>query len=465
MRSPARPRVIAYPLPPTEPSPHGVAPSSDYTIEVGGTAVPVYAAKVVSNGSVTTESILTGKPVATAIDTASFAWFDAAYPVVVTVRPARPFERVTVRPSSYGIEPEVRNGEMRFRLDRPRKLSIELDGETDRPLLLFAGEPEADAPSPDDADVVYFGPGVHEAGEIRPASGQTVYLAGGAVVRGVISVTDAENVAIRGRGVLDASGIERHEHNHVIGLKNCRNCCMEGIVVYDSPLWTVVPWKCEGLMIRDLRLLGNWRPNSDGIDVVCSRDVTIEDCFIRAFDDCIALKGCSYGYDCGRAPVENVLVRGCVIWCDLASAFEIGVETQTEAVRNIRYTDCDIIHVMHDEYWSAMSIHNGDAAEISDVRYEDVRVEDCRARLLHVAIREFWAVKKDRGFGPIRDVTLRNVSVLTGPQPWCEITGFDGEHAVERVTFDNVRILGRKVDAPADLGLRTNEHVRDVRFV
>jgi hypothetical protein len=60
---------------------------------------------------------------------------------------------------------------------------VKVNGSLDRPLHLFANPLEKDAPKQDDPNVVYFGPGVHDPGPIQIKNNQTLYLAGGAIVR------------------------------------------------------------------------------------------------------------------------------------------------------------------------------------------------------------------------------------------------------------------------------------------
>ena len=51
---------------------------------------------------------------------------------------------------------------------------------------LFANPPEAQAPKPGDPNVVFFGPGIHEVSHLVVTDNQTVYIAGGAIVRAII---------------------------------------------------------------------------------------------------------------------------------------------------------------------------------------------------------------------------------------------------------------------------------------
>jgi hypothetical protein len=86
--------------------------------------------------------------------------------------------------------------------------------------------------------------------------------------------------------------------------------------------------------------------------------------FLRNFDDVIALKGLK-GYDWRN--VENIMVQGCVLWCDWGRALEIGSETCADEFRNIIFSDCDIIHTSH----TAIDLQNGDRG----ILFEDMRVE------------------------------------------------------------------------------------------
>ena len=65
-------------------------------------------------------------------------------------------------------------------------MTLEVNGNWVGALHLFANPPETDAPQPGDPNVIYFGPGIHEVSQLVVRNNQTVYVAGGAVVRGVI---------------------------------------------------------------------------------------------------------------------------------------------------------------------------------------------------------------------------------------------------------------------------------------
>ncbi len=84
------------------------------------------------------------------------------------------------------IEPKIDGTQVTLAIAEPCNLTVEINDDWVHSLHLFANPIEANAPQPNDPHVIYFGPGIHEikAG-ITVGSGQTLYLAGGAILHGV----------------------------------------------------------------------------------------------------------------------------------------------------------------------------------------------------------------------------------------------------------------------------------------
>jgi hypothetical protein len=88
---------------------------------------------------------------------------------------------------------------------------VELDRSPRDPLFIFANPSEVDVPTAATPNVIYFGPGLTDLGTkpLSVANGQTVYLAGGAYVKGRLQLARRNapgGVTVRGRGIL--SGID-----------------------------------------------------------------------------------------------------------------------------------------------------------------------------------------------------------------------------------------------------------------
>ncbi len=153
---------------------------------------------------------------------ASMAYFDFAGKVEVWVQKNNGFVHTAeVRPLSYNIVSEIEGNIMTFSLEEPRNISLEVNGDKLHNLHLFANPIRNDKPDLDDPDVIYFGPGVHRPGDLpgdvfHISSGKTIYLDGGAVVKGKFMIDSAHDVRIFGHGIIyqPERGVEiRHSQN------------------------------------------------------------------------------------------------------------------------------------------------------------------------------------------------------------------------------------------------------------
>ncbi len=385
-------------------------------------------------------------------------------------------EDVTIRPLSKGVKPLVRDGKVFFTIREPGQYSVEINGRH-RNLHIFADPEERGVPDSENA-TYYFPPGVHHPEKrIVLQSGESVYLARGAVVYGEIESTDANNVRIFGRGILDGSLIARDDKGDgvcdvradgLVHFTRCKNIVMDGVILRDSALWTVTPINCECIRFTNVKVIGMWRYNSDGFDFVNSRSVRVADCFLRTYDDTVVIKGL-YFPDGDRSNEkmnnENYLIENCVLWCDWGGALEVGAETVCDEYRNITYRNCDIIRNAD----GAMRLHCGDRAFVHDVLYDNIRIEyskyDTKSIMQdtdemvydppkepnHKDIGHIWMYcgmwSPDNIPGLVRDVTYRNISIITDPEvdePVFCFDGADAEHDINGVTIENVRCNGNR---------------------
>ncbi len=455
------------------PGPAGEDPSDDFSVRIDGQPAFVYRARV---SAMPVNQVWPGyqRPL-DQTELASFAYFDMGAPVQVEITSRKPIQSVTVRPLSYRIQPAVAGQTISFRLEKPCQIAVEVN-DWHNALHLFANPPEDNRPDLSGPHVRAFGPGVHEAGKIVLHSGETLYIAGGAVVHGAVFAEGAHDVSILGRGILDASHFERHEAGPMIELQRCSNVQIDGLVLRDPNVWTVMPAGCTDVHMRNLKLIGLWRYNADGIDVVNSQHVLVEDCFVRSFDDSLVVKGLDHdtGHQAADTSVRDVRFRHCVVWNDWGRGLEIGAETQAPAMEHITFEDCDIVHFVH----RAMDVQHGDRALVRGVRFEDIRVEEPITEGARIADRPhtpdevgllaelivaatMW--NKDAERGRIEGVRFKDIRVLTGLPLRTNIAGFDADHPVRDVTFENLTWPGRRVETlEADL-FTLNDYARDVR--
>lgn len=113
----------------------------------------------------------------------------------------------------------------------------------------------------------------------------------------------ATNVTIQGSGVVDAMGpwwwyAFHHDRQalaagrpNLIQLVNCKNVEITGILLKDSPFWTIHPVFCDNVHIHHMSIRAPmYAPNVDGVDPDSSSNVLIEHNDISCGDDHIAVK-------------------------------------------------------------------------------------------------------------------------------------------------------------------------------
>ncbi len=362
-------------------------------------------------------------------------------------------QSAVVRPLSLGIEPEIADGRVRFTLPEPVGATVEINGSTEGALHLFVSPPDADAPQPDDPGVIYLGPGEHK-GILTPASGETVYLAEGAVLCGAIHANGVTDVRVAGRGIIDGSAFDRWEDTVVpINFENSQNITVEGITILDPSAWTLNLYKCADVAVRNVRIVGA-RSNSDGVTIQSCERVEVTDCFVRGWDDNLVVKG----YD---GDARDIAFRRCVLWTDLAQSCEIGYETRADVIERITFEDITVLHAFHKP---VLSIHNSDNAHVRDILYRNIVVEDARvgqgdgtAFLIDLTTtKSQWSQSKERG--TIRDVVIDGFTVLGGEEGSVRFFSFSKDANIDRVTLRNLSILGEAITSLDQLKLNVNRH-------
>ncbi len=454
-------KVVTYPAPRGEPA------SRDFTIEADGKPVFGYIARVYDtrHGKGRPSKHIGHDPRFT---TVTFGYFDFQGEVTVKVASTRDVKSAVVRPLSYGVEPSISGNVITFTLDRPRHVTLEINGRALRCLHLFTNPLETDPPKPDDPKVRYFGPGTHRVKQIELKSGQTLYIAGGAVVMAeggkdkvkgpIVSVQGAENVTIRGRGILDSSLIPWRNRNMVVVSKSA-NVTVRDIILRDANVWTVVMREAHHVQVRNIKMI-SYRLNSDGINSCNSQDIVIDGCFVRNRDDSIVMKGLVRD-----APVKNVTVQNCVVWNDWGYSLGVTYEIRSD-ISNITFRNCDIIHstkASRREMF-VLGVLVGDAGTVRSIRFEDIRVERAANSLIGLTIRKHPWTKDDRT-GNIREIVFKNVSLIGGKFPPSVFFGNGPDSTVENVTFENLRIHGKRVANPKEGRFEVGKFVSNMKFL
>lgn len=398
------------------------------------------------------------------VQDASMVQFDMGSPVELMVKKNNGTVReVAIRPLSKSIEYKQIQNAILFTLEKPQYLSIEFNGDRLHNLHLFANPLETEKYDKVEKDIMYFGPGVHRPkdlpnNQIRIPSNTTVYLAPGAVVKAKLLVDKAENVRIIGRGILDhpIRGIE---------VTDSKNVLIDGITVVNPDHYTVFGGGSTGITIKNLKSFSckGW---SDGIDMMCCRQVLIDNVFMRNSDDCIALYNHRWNWWGGSS---DITVQNSILWADVAHPINVGghgdPDSPTgEVIENLTFRNIDILE--HDEddpiYQGCMTVDCGDKNQVRNVLFEDIRVENIQeGRLFYVKVRFNEKYDKQPGSG-IEGITFRNITYTGIGENPSLLQGLDKERTVQNVTFENVVINGERMK---DLkGIVTNDIIKGIKI-
>ena len=453
----ALPGLLAAALPSaaevvTYPAPEGETLSTQYTVQTGGQPVPVYTARVLDPPFAGKEFDYGGNY--------SFAGFDVSGPVEVHIRSEKPLTNLVVRPANPGVKTRLDDANtVIVSLPGPCKLSIEPDGKKG-PLLLFANALEEHPPRASEAGphLIYYGPGIHKPTKITLTNNQSLYLAGGAVVKAGI-VAEGENIRIFGRGILDGSDWEWRKGPTPFVVSICgTNVEVSGITIRGASHWTLVPRNSRNVTVRDVKICGSRVQNDDGINPCNSQDVRITDCFIRSDDDCVALKGLDLNTPNNH--VERIIVENCILWCDRARIFLLGHESRAAFMRDITLRNLDILHFS----MFVFQFEPGEEMRLQDVSIENLRIHGEGQKLLARLgpVVNQYMLNKIPGY--VSDIHFRNVALVGDPGAYLiQLRGADEQHDVRNVSFENVTIAGEKL-ADGSKRLEVGEHVSGVRI-
>jgi len=379
----------------------------------------------------------------------SFTTFSFENPVIVEVTKLSgpSINSCKIYPSSYGIYADIiSDNQIRFEVSEPmKKMAIIFNDDwVTHPLLIFADPLEEDVPAPNDEEVIYFAPGVHDAGMILPESGQTVYIAGGAYVKGAIYAENKNNIKICGRGILSQEDMEWHEAYSVCfwDWNNNHDNLVKGITIIQQAFNAIVSHGRRN-HIQNVKMVGGWLFNSDGLDA--PSEGIAEDCFLKCNDDAITF-------------YENTIVRRNVIWqMENGAVFQIGWKMPGDNL-NYHIYDCDVIRTEH--RWNNDNLGIIDATfsgcgHMHEFLFEDIRVENAKNRMFNIHLkREDGYYDIEEGNGEISDILIRNFIAfncdLTRPEI---IRGIEGNperpedegrnYYVHDITFEDLQVNGK----------------------
>lgn len=440
------------------PAPAGARLSADYIVKVDGQAVSVYRG--------TGRTRYGGNY--------SFAYFDFSGAVRIEIKTSKALGNLVIRPESKGIVHTVSGNKITFSLSEPCSISIEPNGRNG-PLLLFANPLEVNSPNPGDPGVIYFATGMHNVGEINVAGDQWVYIAGGAVVNGWIrangspetgkgNLTPISNVKVTGRGILDSVNYTFDTKYPVLQAYKTTNLTVEGVILKDSRTWSLKLEICNQVTIDNVKIIGTRFEMEDGISFNNSKNVTVQNSFIRTDDDCLTTYGLPWNKN---QPIDTITVTKTVLWTDRAYILRMGLICQNSYLKNFTMKDIDVIHLASPGL-AMIAPNNG-------ITYENLHFENIRINFSEGYTRLIWMEPGEEMWhayslpppGKIKNVYWKNVTVGGTAKSRLGnivIYGPAADQNVDGVTFENV-MRGGVLATRNSLGVSVSGYANNINFV
>ena len=379
----------------------------------------------------------------------SYCFFDFTGDVFVrVVTKNKKFKTARIRPDYRGTIANIENDStVRFLLFQPENVSVELDGDITDNLLVFTSKPVISKEEAEKAAKTqgrtfrYFAPGMYTEDVIKVPSNTTVYLDGGSYFSGTFAVEDAENVSILGRGI--ARPQNGYEGCHVYRSKNV---LIDGLIVNTCPIG-----ESSQVILHDVRSISHpqW---GDGLNVFGgSSDILFDRVFCRNSDDCTTVYATRKGF---KGSVRNVRMTNSTLWADVAHPVFIGLHGNPQvgdSIVGLKYDNIDIIcqNEPQVDYQGCLAINCGDGNYVKDVVFDNIRIELPAEVAPHASIMQVkvgWNQKYCTAAGSgVENVLFRNIRYYGAQPNMSVITGYDAQHKVKNVTFEGLKINGKKI--------------------
>ena len=394
----------------------------------------------------------------------SYCFFDFTGDVFVrVVCKNKKFKTARIRPDYRGTIANVQNDStVQFLLFQPENVSVEFDGNITDNLLVFTSKPTISKEEAEKAakaqgrKFVYFPPGyytqkdidaiTHQAPLPWGGDGLTIYLAGGSYFSGTFAVEDAENVSILGRGI--ARPENGYEGCHV---HRSKNVLIDGLIVNTCPIG-----ESSGVTLHDVRSISHpqW---GDGLNVFGgSSDILFDRVFCRNSDDCTTAYATRKGFS---GSVRNIRMTNSTLWADVAHPIFIGLHGNPQvgdSIVGLKYDNIDIICQSEPQidYQGCLAINCGDGNYVKDVVFDNIRIELPSLRegtgggpqTSITQVKVGWNQKYcTAAGGGVENVLFKNIRYYGAQPNMSVITGYDAQHKVKNITFEGLKINGKKI--------------------
>lgn len=201
-----------------------------------------------------------------------------------------------------------------------------------------------------------------------------------------------------------------HTRGPLVQIMWSSDIVITNITLRNSPFWTLHPYDCKNVTIRNLTILAPLHdaPNTDGIDPDSCEDMVIEDCYISVGDDAIAIKSGwdQFGITYAR-PARNILIRNLIVQSIVSAGISIGSE-MSGGVSNVSVEN---LLVWNSRRAVRIKTAVGRGGYVRDINYRNLTFDNVRVGIVvKTDYNEHPDGDYDRKAVPdIRDITFTSI--------------------------------------------------------
>ena len=208
-------------------------------------------------------------------------------------------------------------------------------------------------------------------------------------LQSLVSATNAENVAITGEGTIDGNGESwwqmartvrdagvmgnPHPRPRLVVFDHCKHVRVEGVTIQNSPMWQLVPYYSDDVLIRNVRILApQHSPNTDAVDPFSSSNVHIDHLYADVGDDNIAIKSGAINSPGGDEPARDITITDCTF------LHGHGLSIGSEVAGGAHHIVAERIHFENTDNGIRIKANRDRGNDVSDLIFRDIDMKDVK---------------------------------------------------------------------------------------
>lgn len=280
-------------------------------------------------------------------------------------------------------------------------------------------------------------------------------------IQPLVSATNAENVSITGEGTIDGNGESwwqmartvrdagvmgnPHPRPRLVVFDHCKHVRVEGVTIQNSPMWQLVPYYSDDVVIHNIRVLApQHSPNTDAVDPFSSSNVRIDHLYADTGDDDIAIKSGAIDSPGGDDPSRDITISDCTF------LHGHGLSIGSEIAGGARNILAERIHFDGTDNGIRVKANRDRGNDVSNLVFRDIDMKDVKNPLV---ISEYYPriLPSENAVAPapvtrltphFHNIEIQNVTA-TGAAMVGAIVGLP-EAPVTDIVLQNVNLSGEK---------------------